>query len=59
MANRDQAERPNLRPEPPVSVDVKIEIAKQNQELAEFRYSNLVRRGRAWDVRRNDARVEK
>ena len=31
-----------------VPLPVQLEIAKQNQELAEFRYQRLVRRGRAW-----------
>lgn len=31
--------------------EVQLEIAKQNHDLAEFRYRNLVRRGQAWDVR--------
>jgi hypothetical protein len=33
-----------------VPLNVQVEIAKQNQKLAEFRYTNLVRRGRAWNV---------
>jgi hypothetical protein len=33
-----------------VPLNVQLEIAKQNQRLAEFRYNNQVRRGKAWDV---------
>jgi hypothetical protein len=33
-----------------VPLDVQVEIAKQNQKLAEARYQAAVRRGRAWDT---------
>ena len=31
--------------------DVQIQLAKQNQMLAEIRYRSSVQRGRAWDSR--------
>lgn len=34
-----------------VPVEVQIQIAKQNQQLAEIRYRRSVQRGRAWDSR--------
>lgn len=39
-----------------VPLNVQLEIAKQNQKLAEFRYRTAVRRGRAWII---DAKEEK
>ena len=33
-----------------VPAEVQLELAKLKQELAEFRYRNLVRRGQAWNV---------
>ena len=37
-----------------VPLDVQLEIAEQNKQLAEFRYRTLVRRGRAWQVGTNE-----
>jgi len=37
-----------------VPLNVQLEIAKQNQRLAEFRYNNLVRRGQAWGDKRKE-----
>lgn len=33
-----------------VPLEVQLEIAKQNQKLAEIRYRTSVQRGRAWDM---------
>jgi hypothetical protein len=61
MAEQDRQARPDrgraLRV--PITNDVQLEIAKRKQELAEFRYRTLVRRGLAWDVRREDPRARK
>jgi hypothetical protein len=37
-------------------VGLELEIAKQNQELAKFRYLNDVRVGRAWEHEKKDRR---
>jgi hypothetical protein len=45
---------PEQRPESRVAVplNVQLEVAKQNQRLAELRYKARIRRGRAWQVER-------
>lgn len=52
MEKRLPKGQPERGPESRVAVpiEVQIELAKQNQKLAELRYRAAVRRGRAWDA---------
>lgn len=53
---KDDRHKTEQRPDSKGGVpkEVQIEIAKQNHELAEFRYKNLVRRGQVWDMPREN-----
>jgi len=42
-----------------VPLNVQLEIARQNQRLAEFRWKNLIRRGRAWIDREKEKEASK
>jgi hypothetical protein len=58
MAKRRDDQSQAARPECGLSpASLELEIAKQNQELAEFRYLNDVRNGRAWEPDRRERRT--
>jgi hypothetical protein len=56
MEKNERQRRPETDAEGRLAVplNVQLEIAKQNQRLAEVRWRNLIRRGRAWIERERE-----